>query len=141
MSRQHEIDAILRRDFVSFVHRVFQTVSPGDLYLHNWHINAMAYQLQRIANGEINRLIITLPPRHLKSIVVSVAYVAWMLGHDPTLRIICASYNQDLGKKLADDMRAVLRSAWYQRVFPNTRLQHGKGALRDLHTTKRGYRC
>ncbi len=140
MSLQHEINAVLRQDFVSFVYRVFQTVSPGDQYLHNWHIEAMAYQLQCIANGETSRLIITMPPRHLKSIVVSVAFVAWMLGHDPSLRIICVSYNQDLANKHADDMRAVMQSAWYQRIFPNTRLQRGKSALHDLHTTKRGFR-
>jgi predicted phage terminase large subunit-like protein len=140
MSRQDEIDALLRQDFVSFVHRVFQTVAPGEKYLHNWHIDALAYELMRIANGDINRLITTLPPRYLKSIVVSVAYVAWMLGHDPTLRIICVSYSQELANKHADDMRAVMKSAWYRRTFPNTRLQHGKSALHDLHTTKRGYR-
>ena len=37
-------------------------------------------------------------------------------------------------------MRAVMQSTWYRRIFPNTRLQHGKSALHDLHTTKRGYR-
>ena len=140
MSRQDEIDALLRQDFASFVHRVFQTVAPGEKYLHNWHIDALAYELMRIANGDINRLITTLPPRYLKSIVVSVAYVAWMLGHDPTLRVICVSYSQELANKHADDMRAVMKSAWYRRTFPNTRLQHGKSALHDLHTTKRGYR-
>ena len=43
MSKQEAIDALLRQDFMSFVHRVFQTVAPGDLYLHSWHIDAMAY--------------------------------------------------------------------------------------------------
>jgi len=140
MISQKDIDAILRRDFPSFVHRVFQTVAPGDTYLPNWHILAMAYELQRIVKVENNRLIITLPPRHLKSIVVSVAFVAWMLGHNPSLRIICVSYNQDLANKHADDMRVVMQSPWYRRIFPNTRLQRGKGALNDLHTTQRGYR-
>ena len=64
MSLQHEIDALLRQDFVSFVHRVFQTVAPGEVYLHNWHIEAIAFELMRIANGENSRLITTLPPRH-----------------------------------------------------------------------------
>ena len=140
MSLQHEIDALLRQDFVSFVHRVFQTVAPGEVYLHNWHIEAIAFELMRIANGDNSRLITTLPPRHLKSIVVSVAFVAWMLGHNPSMRIICVSYSQELANKHADDMRAVMQSGWYRRVFPNTRLQRGKCALHDLHTTGRGYR-
>lgn len=140
MNRQQAIDALLRQDFVSFVHRVFQTVAPGDPFLSNWHVDAMAYKLQCVADGDIDRLIMTLPPRHLKSIVASVAFPAWVLGHDPSRRIICVSYGQDLAKKHADDMREVLQSAWYRQAFPNTRLQHGKKALHDLHTTRRGCR-
>ena len=140
MSRQKQIDAVLRHDFVAFVHRVFQTVVPGEKFAENWHIEALAYELMRIAQGENGRLITTMPPRYLKSIVVSVAFPAWMLGHNPSMRIICASYAQGLALKHADDFKEVLRSGWYQRIFPNTRLQHGKQALHDLHTTKRGCR-
>ncbi|GAC1426315.1 MAG: hypothetical protein NVSMB62_23790 [Acidobacteriaceae bacterium] len=45
------------------------------------------------------RLIVNLPPRSLKSIMTSVAAVAWILGHDPAKEIICASYGQDLAEK------------------------------------------
>lgn len=140
MSRQKRIDAALRQDFVTFLHRVFLTVVPGEKYAHNWHIEAMAYELMRVVNGENNRLIVTMPPRYLKSIVVSVAFVAWMLGHFPSMRIICVSYAQGLALKHADDFKAVLRSGWYRRTFPNTRLQPGKQATHDVHTTKRGCR-
>jgi hypothetical protein len=69
-SEQEFHDAILRRDFESFLRRCLMTLNPGSSYLPNWHIAAIAYQLERIRRGEITRLIINLPPRHLKSLTV-----------------------------------------------------------------------
>ena len=71
------------------------------------HIELIARKLDAVRRGEIKRLIINLPPRHLKSHCVSVAFVAWMLGHDPSKHIICASYGQDL----ADEMAALTRNS------------------------------
>ncbi len=85
--------AALRRDLASFIHRCFLTVSPGDIYLSNWHIEAIAHQLERVLCGESQRLIINIPPRHLKSICVSVALPAYVLGLDPTQLIVCVSYS------------------------------------------------
>ncbi len=83
--------ALLRQDLESFIHRCFNAISPGQVYLPNWHIQAMAYELSRVIAGNTKRLLITLPPRSLKSICASVALPAWALGRDPTKRIICAS--------------------------------------------------
>jgi hypothetical protein len=85
-------------------------------------------------------LLITIPPRHLKSICTSVAFPAWMLGHDPTRRIICASYSNDLATKHARDCRAVMEADWYQRVFPGSRLDPEKNAELEFATTRRGFR-
>ena len=82
----------------------------------------------------------TLPPRNLKSICASVAFPAWALGHDPTLRIICASYSSELAAKHARDCRAVMESPWYRQVFPKTRLDRAKTAEMEFATTARGFR-
>ena len=66
-SRQNLIDAISRVDLYSFVQRIFPIVSPGSPFLPNWHVEAIAYALTRVMRGEIKRLIITVPPRSLKS--------------------------------------------------------------------------
>ena len=121
MDNRKLLNAILRRDFPAFVQRCFQTVVPGQNYLHSWHIEAIAHHLEACRRGEIRRLIITLPPRSLKSLCASVAFPAFLLGHDPGARIICASYSQDLALKLARDCRRVMQSAWYRQVFPRTR--------------------
>src|SRR5467141_5021785 len=91
-------DAILRNDFQMFLRRCLMTLNPGAPYLPNYHIDAITYRLEQVRRGEIKRLIINLPPRHLKSLTVSVAFVAWLLGHDPAKHVICASYGQDLAQ-------------------------------------------
>ena len=65
------LQALLRTELRFFIRKVFTTVSPGETYLHNWHVDAIAHQLMRIRSGESRRLLINQPPRSLKSICVS----------------------------------------------------------------------
>ena len=99
-----------------------------DIFLPNWHIEAMAHALDRVRRGECSRLIINVPPRSLKSICASVALPAFILGHDPTRRIICVSYAEGLARKHANDYRALMRSTLYQQLFP------------QLGSARQGYR-
>jgi predicted phage terminase large subunit-like protein len=135
-----ELEAVVRHDLTAFTQRCFQTVVPGQTYLSNWHIEAIAHQLERCRRRETRRLIVTLPPRSLKSICASVAFPAFALGHDPTLRIICASYSQELAAKHARDFRTVLESDWYRRLFPGTRIDPRKNTEGEIQTTAQGYR-
>src|SRR5829696_9154382 len=133
-------DAILKRDLYSFTQMVFGIVSPGEPFQHNWHIEAMTYALELVLEGKIKRLIITVPPRSLKSICASVAFPAFVLGHDPTRRIIGVSYAEGLARKHANDCRAVMRAPLYRRVFPDTRISPSKDTEAEVMTTKRGSR-
>ena len=90
--------------------------------------------------GEVRRLIITVPPRSLKSICASVAFPAFVLGQDPTRRIICVSYSEALSRKHANDSRALVRSGLYRRVFPGTRISASKDTELETMTTARGFR-
>ena len=130
--------AVLRQDLGTFVAKAFQTVSPGDHYHHNWHIDAVTYQLMRIHTGEERRLIITQPPRSLKSICTSVAFVAWALGHDSSKRFACVSYSSDLAATFTRQFRAVISSDWYKALFPRTRLS--KDTESECVTTEGGGR-
>ncbi len=134
------LEAVLRNDLTAFTQRCFQTVVPGQQFLPNWHIDAITHQLERVRRGEIRRLIITLPPRNLKSICASVAFPAFLLGHDPALRIVCASYSQDLTTKHARDCRTVMESTWYRQLFRRTRIDPRKNTETEFETTARGYR-
>jgi predicted phage terminase large subunit-like protein len=134
------VAAILRSDLYSFIRAIFPIVSPGVGLAPNWHLEAIAYQLTRVLNGEVKRLIITMPPRSLKSICASVAFPAFVLGHDPTRRIICASYAEGLARKHANDCRAVMRSSLYHRLFPNSLISSAKDTELEFATTLGGNR-
>jgi predicted phage terminase large subunit-like protein len=139
-ARRKYLDAMLATDFSSFLVKVFETVSPGDEFRPNWHIYAMTYAAECVVDGKLKRLITTVPPRHLKSIVFSVALPAFLLGQDPTKRIICVSYSNELASKHAIDFRAVVNSAWYRRIFPRTVVSREKNTQFETMMTARGYR-
>ena len=61
----------------------------------------MAARLAAVREGRARRLIVNIPPRHLKSLAASIALPAWLLGHDPTLAIVNATYAQDLSDAFA----------------------------------------
>lgn len=133
-------DALMRQDLSTFIRMAFGELNPGTEYLHNWHIDLIADRLTRVFKGEITRLIINIPPRYLKSISASVAFPVWMLGLDPTLRIICASYSSELTEKLARDSLTLMQTPTYRRLFPRTRISSGRKAAYDFTTTAQGYR-
>ena len=134
------LEALLRTEFRAFLHKVFATLSPGQTYVNTWHVEAIAWRLERVRRGEIRRLIINMPPRSLKSIAASVAFPAFVLGRGPSRRIICVSYSGDLAKKHSNDFRAVLESPWYRSAFPNTRVGPFKNSEAEIELTARGFR-
>ena len=91
-----EYDAILRSDLGYFAERCFCELNPQAPFAMNWHIEVIAAKLAAVREGKIRRLIINLPPRHLKSLLASIAFPAWCLGHDPSAQILSVSYGQDL---------------------------------------------
>src|SRR5262249_14889333 len=131
--------AILRDDFVSFAVRCFSELDPRTPFASNWHIELIAAKLAAVREGHLRRLIVSLPPRHLKSHLASIAFPAWCLGHDPSIEILCVSYAQDLADKLSRDCRRILASDWYQRLFA-TRLAPKHQAVPEFETTAQGSR-
>ena len=137
---RREIESILRTDLSSFVQKTFATVDPGTPYSHNWHIDLIAEYLEACTRREIKRLIINIPPRYLKSIAVTVGWPAWLLGKNPAERIIAASYAHTLSLKHSIDTRLVVKSEWYGRIFPATRLVDDQDTKQKFVTTERGMR-
>ena len=77
-----EYRALLRRDLVSFAQCCFRELNPRTRFAMSWHIEIIAAKLAALRGGKIRRLVINLPPRHLKSLLASVAFPAWCFGHD-----------------------------------------------------------
>jgi predicted phage terminase large subunit-like protein len=134
-----EYTAFLRQDLCAFIQRCFHELNPETKFLPNWHIEVIAAKLQACFQGKIRRLIINVPPRHLKSLCASIALPAWWLGHEPTAQILCVSYGQELSDKLARDCRTIMMSPFYQSVF-STRLSAQKQAVQEFMTKSQGFR-
>jgi predicted phage terminase large subunit-like protein len=134
-----EYRALSRCDFYTFMHRAFRELNPQVRFLHNWHNELIAAKLEACLRGEINRQIINVPPRSLKSHAAAVAFPAYVLGHNPSAQIICASYGQDLASKHSMDCRTLMTSAWYRGLFP-TRLSPQKQSVQEFLTTHGGSR-
>lgn len=131
---------LLKYDFAAFVGKSLSTVDPGAVYLPGWHIDLIAEYLEAAGRAEITRLIINMPPRSLKSVCVSVAWPAWILGHNPSHRIMAASYASSLAIKHSLDCRLIIGSPWYRRVFPEVLLAHDQNEKHKFMTTRRGFR-
>src|SRR5262249_25960368 len=104
------------------------------------HVEAICWHLQQVAEGRIRRLLITMPPRYLKSVCTSVGFAAWMLGRDPALKIMVASYGQDLAAKHARDFRTVIEAPWCRRLFPHLRPHPKRNTESEFVTTAMGVR-
>jgi len=140
VDEQKAFDALLRTRLAAFTRKTFATVDPGTHYSHNWHIDLIAEYLEACTRREIKRLIINIPPRYLKSISVTVAWPAWLLGQDPSDSVLAASYAHKLSLKHSTDCRLVMKSDWYRRVFPATQLTDDQDTKEKFVTTSRGMR-
>jgi predicted phage terminase large subunit-like protein len=129
---------LLRHDLCAFIHRSFSELEQSEFH-SNWHIEVLAAKLEDVRRGRCKRLIVNVPPRHLKSLAISIAFPAWVLGHDPAKQILSVTYAQDLSDNLARRSRTLMTSAFYEALF-DTRLSKGREAISDFETTNGGYR-
>src|SRR6516225_3447799 len=132
-------DALYRVSFGAFAYAAHTALYPNKPLVPNWHIKCICYHLQEMSRqletgGSVTietravskHLVINLPPRSLKSFLVSTAWVAWMLGRKPSLEIICASYSEDLAHKFSRDCRVLMRLN--PRKATETEFETGRGA-------------
>jgi len=130
--------ALMRRDPTFFLRHAMSVLGGEGSYIHGWHIDAIQHELDLLKQGLNRRLIVTMPPRHLKSTTASIAWVAWMLGHNPALRFITVSYGGDLAEKQGHDTLKILADPMVRRAFPQ--LQLTRRSTVDFETTLGGGR-
>ena len=97
-----------------FAEQAWALVDPDD-FIDGWHIQAICEHLEAVSRGEIRRLIINMPPRHMKSLSCSVFWPAWDWLHDPSRRWLFSSYAQNLSTRDAVKSRRLILSPWYRR--------------------------
>ena len=131
---------LLRTDLHAYVHRAFLELHPGIQYLPALYIRAICCALERVERGEVRRLLLLLPPRHLKSHCASVAFSTWFLGHHPSLSVVGASYNADLAQTFSGQARRLLEAPWHRSVFPDLALDPRKASVEEMRIRHHGGR-
>lgn len=103
------------RTLPDFIEQAWQVIEPGTTYVDNWHIHLIGEYMEAVNTGQIRRLIINIPPRHMKSLEVTVCYPVWTWIKHPEKRFIKVSYSDSLSRKHNIIARDIIRSPWYQK--------------------------
>ena len=130
--------AMARRDFSCFIELAFPVLHPNQKLVYAEYLEVITWLMTEVEKGKKRRVVINLPPRHMKSLFVSIFYVAWRLGRDPTAKFITLSYGNDLAHDHSGLTRKLMKSRLYRRIFPGTVLD--KHAVDYVRTTQNGYR-
>ena len=121
MHAEKKIQNKAKEDFLSFVKCMWPDFIEGS---HHRHI---ADKFNKLASGEITRLIVNMPPRHTKSEFASFLLPAWMVGRDPKLKIIQATHTGELAVRFGRKAKNLIDSEDYGKIF-KTRLQEDSKA-------------
>ncbi|ABD46193.1 phage terminase large subunit [Neorickettsia sennetsu] len=135
MKRQYSTE-----EFLKFFKESFKTLFPAKKFVKCGYINVISDRLVACLNGKINRLIINIPPRHMKSTLVSVVFPAFVLSKEPSKGIIVASYSSLLSTKHSLETKLVMSSEWYKKKFKDTVISKHHNTKNKFLTTKLGFR-
>ena len=108
LSRSQVLDMACRHDFFAFFERCFVELEPGTSFQAYWYLHAMAEALRQVHAEEVTRQMVNAPPRSGKSLMITVAFTAFLLDQDPRKRIICVSFSEDLARSHAAFFRAIV---------------------------------
>ncbi len=132
--------AALAKSPSMFVEKCYNEIDGSYEYNETIASKLILDKLKIITEATEKRQIINVPPRCYKSTIISIAYTAWLLGQNPKLKILCISYGDDLAKDFSIKVRQIMKSDWYKKTFPKTRLKLWGQKDDHLETTKNGYR-
>jgi predicted phage terminase large subunit-like protein len=109
---------------VEFIRSAWRYVEPNTPYVHGRHIEVISEHLEGVSRGQIDKLLINIPVRAMKSLITCVFWPAWHWGPfgDPGARFIFASYSQKFAVRDSLRTRRIVESLWYQNAFPGVRL-------------------
>jgi len=142
-ARRQKLALECKTDFLKFIK--FTMPKPNDhnnidksIFQDAKHHRAIAKVLEQVAKGKIRRLIVTLPPRHGKSEMISRRFIPWLMGKDSYKNVIFATYNEDFAQDFGADCRAIMSTTQFQQVFPDFAFRQGGASKSRVQTEKGG---
>lgn len=140
LKQEIELDAEMgRRSFREFIPLVWEQVETSD-FVHDWYIDIIAEHLEAVAKFEIKQLVICIPPRHTKSLLVSVLFPSWVWVQDPKLKFVFSSYAHALALRDALRTRRLIESRWFQDRWPTVKVTKDQNRVEKYELTKGGHR-
>jgi len=115
--QETEVVEACKTSLGAFTKLMWHLIEPSTPYKHTWHIDALNEHLEAVTKGQIRNLIINIPPRHMKSVSVSVMWPTWVWITRPESRWIFGSYSHNFALRDASRMRSILKSPIFQRLF------------------------
>lgn len=123
-----------------FIKSAWPIMDPSE-FVSGWHIDAICEHLEAVYRREIRNLVINLPPRHMKSLAVSVSFPAWVWIHDPAERFLFSSYAHALAIRDSVKTRRVVESPWYKKNWGDRfQLTSDQNTKTRFENDKGGYR-
>jgi predicted phage terminase large subunit-like protein len=130
--------AAAKLHLADFARQAWPIVEPRREMLWNWHLDLICEHLERVTLGECQSLAINIPPRYMKSLLVTVMWPCWEWARRPELRYLFASYSQGLSTDHSVSRRDILESEWYQTGM-HEHWGHADYALADDQNLKTQY--
>jgi predicted phage terminase large subunit-like protein len=129
---------LCRRSVLYFAQTFWPVLEPGRNLVTGWPIEAIAEHLEAVTRGEIRKLLITVPPGSMKSLLTRAFWPAWSWAKDPSLRYIGASYAEALAARDNRRAKMIVESPLYQRLFPSVRLSDDQAQKVNFANTATG---
>jgi predicted phage terminase large subunit-like protein len=124
----------------TFVEHAWSIAEPGVSFVPGWHVDAICEHLEAVTRGQIRNLLITVPPRHTKSYLVSVFWPCWEWIDHPERRWLFSSYAESLAIRDSVKSRRLIQTPWYRTNWPHVELLAGQSEKRRYEILGGGYR-
>lgn len=108
---------ILQADLLTYVEQAWNVLEPGTPFQNNWHIGLLTEYLMAVTEGQITRLLVNMPPRCMKSLLMCVFWPTFVWINKPSTRWLTSSYSETLAIRDALKSRRLIQSEWYQKRF------------------------
>lgn len=130
-----------RRNLATFVRQMWPEHHPATPLMWNWHIDCICEHLEAVYRGQIQRLIVNVPPGFSKSLLVSVYFPAWVWTHSPTWQFLCTAAANDVVLRDARRMRELCACERYSEIYcPDWKFLKSQDAKGYFQTDAGGYR-
>ena len=137
----HFQDILVIENFYTFIKKFWHVIEPGTVFKDGWHVHAICLHLSAVTEFKIPKLIVNIPPRHMKSIIISAMWPAWVWLKYPHRKFIYASYSQSLALQDSVKTRDIILSSEYQRLISGAwELREDANLKSEFQNTKGGVR-